>query len=377
MKERHIAINVRHLIPNKMEGIGWFTYQMIKRITENHPHIHFYFLFDSPFHPDFIFNDNITPIILYPPARHPLLIYYWNEWAVPNLLNKLMPDVYISTDGFISHRAKYKQYAVVHDVNFLVSPTFIPWSYRKLYEYFFVKHIHHAQRIATVSEFSKSEIKKYLNFPEDKIDVVYSASNLQYREVHPDELSNIKKKYTSGKNYFLYISSIHARKNVDGLIHAFNEYKRKSGSDDKLLLVGRFFWGKKKIMQLANHSAYHNDIIFTGRVDEKDILPLIKSAKAFILVSHYEGFGVPIIEAMQAGTPVITSNTTSLNEIANDAAIKVNPNDINAIADAMLQIHTQPHLVHTLIQKGKQQAEKFNWDNLAQLLWQGIEKVLN
>lgn len=375
-KKLNIAVNVRHLIPNKMEGIGWFSYQMMKRITQNHPDVHFYFLFDRSFDSQFIFSDNITPIILLPPARHPLLIYYWNEFSVPNLLNKLNPDVYVSLDGFISKRAKYKQYAVIHDLNFLVYPEYLLWGFRKLYNYFFVKHIHHTNRIATVSEFSKSEIIKYLHFPEDKIDVVFSASNLKLREIRDSEEIQIKNEYTNGKDYFIYVSSIHPRKNVTGVIKAFNLYKEKTKSEDKLVLVGRFFWGKDEVTTLVNESPFKQDIVFTGRLDDDKILVLMKFAKALLMVSHYEGFGVPVIEAMQLGTPVITSNTTSLNEIAGDAAIKVSPKNIEEIAQAMQTINDNKELVNNLIIKGKIQSQKFNWDDLSERLWQGILKTI-
>lgn len=376
MSKKTIAVNVRHLIPNKMEGIGWFSYQMMKRITTQHPDVHFYFLFDRTFPEEFIFSDNITPIILSPPARHPLLIYYWNEWLVPDLLNKLQPDVYVSLDGFISKRAKYRQYAIIHDLNFLVYPQFLTWSIKKLYDYFFVKHLHIADRIGTVSEFSKSEIIKYFHYPENKIDVVYNASNLQIREIKPDEENLIRQKYSNGLPYFLYVSSIHPRKNPDGVIKAFTEYKRKSNNSDKLIFAGRFFWKKNEVTDLIKNNPYKDDIIFTGRVDEDTKFLLMQFAKALIMVSHYEGFGVPVIEAMQVGTPVITSSTTSLNEIAGDAAIKVHPQDIHAIADAMQQINDNPELVKSLISKGFERARQFDWDKLSQQLWCGIEKIL-
>lgn len=376
MKDISIAVNVRHLIPDKMEGIGWFSYQMMKRITRSHPEVHFYFLFDRNFPDEFIFSDNITPIILSPPARHPLLIYYWNEWLVPNLLNRLNPVIYLSLDGFISKRAQYKQYAVVHDVNFIVFPQYLTWSVKKLYDYFFIKNIHNANRIATVSQFSKSEIIRYLKFPENKIDVVYSASNLKLREIQIREGDAIKNQYTDGKDYFLYVSSIHPRKNVIGIIKAFDKYKSDTNSDDKLIIAGRFFWNKKEVLNEVEKARYKKDIIFTGRVDDDTVMLLMKFARALVLVSYYEGFGVPIIEAMQLGTPVITSNTTSLNEIAADAALKVNPENTNEIAVAMKTIYNNPEIRNTLIDKGWEQSRKFSWDECANHLWEGILKLL-
>ncbi|GIV26708.1 MAG: glycosyl transferase [Bacteroidia bacterium] len=375
MKELNIAVNVRHLIPDKMEGIGWYSYQIMKRLTQQHPDVHFYFLFDRNFSDEFIFSDNITPIILTPPARHPLLIYIWNEWTVPNLLNKLKPDVYLSLDGFISKRSKYKQYAVVHDINFVVFPEHLTWSIKKLYDYFFVKHIHYANRIATVSEYSKSEIVQYLHYSEDKIDIIPNASNLKFRDILPNEEQHIKAQFTNGKNYFLYVGSIHPRKNIIGLINAFNLYKKNSLTDDKLVIVGRFFWGKREVMDVVEKSPFKNDIIFTGRLNDDTTMVLMKFAKALVMVSFYEGFGVPVIEAMQLGTPVICSNTTALNEVAGNAALKVNPQDIQEIAKGMQTISTNSEVVKNLISKGKEQAQKYNWDISANKLWDEIMKL--
>lgn len=376
MKEISIALNVRHLIPNKMEGIGWFSYQIIKRLTQQHPDVHFYFLFDRNFSDEFIFSENITPIILTPPARHPLLIYIWNEFTVPNLLNKLKPDVYVSLDGFISKRANYKQYAVVHDINFVIFPEHLTWSIKKLYNYFFVKHIHHADRIATVSEFSKSEIIQHLHYPENKIDIIPNASNLKFRTISSEEEHSIKAQFTNGKNYFLYVGSIHPRKNIVGLIEAFNQYKINTKSEDKLVLVGRFFWGKSEVENAVEKSPFKEDIVFTGRLEDDTMMVLMKFAKALVMVSFYEGFGVPVIEAMQLGTPVICSNTTALNEVAGEAALKVNPKDIQAIANAMQTINDHPEIVKTLVNKGKEQVQKFNWDISAPKLWEGIMKLV-
>ncbi len=376
MKQTSIAVNVRHLIPNKMEGIGWFSYQIMKRLTQQHPEVHFYFLFDRNFSDEFIFSENITPIILTPPARHPLLIYIWNEFTVPNLLNKLKPDVYVSLDGFISKRANYKQYAVVHDINFVIFPEHLTWSIKKLYNYFFVKHIHHADRIATVSEFSKSEIIQHLHYPENKIDIIPNASNLKFRTISSEEEHPIKAQFTNGKNYFLYVGSIHPRKNIIGLIEAFNQYKLNTSSDDKLVLLGRFFWGKSEVENAVEKSPFKEDIVFTGRLEDDTMMVLMKFAKALVMVSFYEGFGVPVIEAMQLGTPVICSNTTALNEVAGEAALKVNPKDIQAIANAMQTINDHPEIVKTLVRKGKEQAQKFNWDISAHKLWKGIIGVL-
>src|SRR6186713_1838153 len=110
-----IAVNTRFLLKDKLEGIGWFTYESMKRITQQHPEHEFIFLFDRPYSPDFIFSSNITPKALFPPARHAFLWYWWFEGSVAAFLKKNPPDLFLSTDGFLSLRAPVKQVAVIHD----------------------------------------------------------------------------------------------------------------------------------------------------------------------------------------------------------------------------------------------------------------------
>lgn len=150
-----IAVNTRLLVKNKLEGIGWFSYETLKRITTQHPEHEFYFIFDRKHSDDFIFSDNVTPIELFPQARHPFLYYLWFEFSMPRLLKKLKPDLFLSPDGYLSLKSKIKSLVVFHDLNFEHYPEDIPWLERKNYKYFFPRYAKKADRIATVSEYSK------------------------------------------------------------------------------------------------------------------------------------------------------------------------------------------------------------------------------
>ena len=134
-----IAVNTRLLIKNKLDGIGRFTHETLKRITTEHKEHHFVFLFDRDFDEEFIFSDNITPLILGPQARHPVLFYIWFEMSVGNVLNKLKPDLFLSPDGYLSLRARCKSLPVIHDINFAHYPQDLPYSVRKYYNHFFPK----------------------------------------------------------------------------------------------------------------------------------------------------------------------------------------------------------------------------------------------
>src|ERR1039457_2407091 len=158
----NIAVNTRLLIKDKLDGIGWFTYESLKRITVQHPEHSFYFIFDRKFNPEFIFSNNITPIVLYPQARHPLLFYLWFEYSLSSLLKRLNADLFLSPDGYLSLKSDTKSLAVIHDLNFEHYPNDLPFLVRKYYRYYFPKFANKATIIATVSEFSKQDnVKQY------------------------------------------------------------------------------------------------------------------------------------------------------------------------------------------------------------------------
>ena len=133
----NIAVNTRVLLKNKLEGIGWFTYETMKRITTNHPEHNFYFIFDRPYSSEFVFSNNVKPIIIGPQARHPVLFYYWFEKSIPKILNQINADIFISPDGFLSLRSQVKCIAVIHDISFMHNPHNFPFGIRNYYQYFF------------------------------------------------------------------------------------------------------------------------------------------------------------------------------------------------------------------------------------------------
>lgn len=372
-----IVVNTRLLLKDKLEGISWFTYQTLSRITKNNPDVHFIFLFDRQFDPEFIFSDNVTPMILSPQARHPFLYYAWFQFSVKSLLNKLKPDLFLSPDGFVCLGAKCKQLVVLHDINFYHHPKDLKWLTGKYYNYFFPKYAREATRIATVSEYSKADIAKNYNIGLDKIDVVYNGIHDFFRPAAEQEKHETKTKFTGGNDYFVNVGSLIPRKNVPNLIRAFALFKQQSKSNIKLVLVGSQYWGTAEINKIIAENNLKSEVIFTGRLSNEDLNLVLASATALTFVPYYEGFGIPLIEAMETQTPIIASNVTSLPEIAGDAALYVNPLNVEEIKDAMLKLYSDKELQQTLIAKGNTQKQNFSWDKSADLLWKSCLKILN
>lgn len=371
-----IVVNTRLLLKNKLEGIGWFTYESFKRITQAHPEHDFYFLFDRKFSDEFLFAENVHPIVIYPPARHPLLWMLWFEFSVPRILKKLKPDLFVSPDGYLSLQTNVPQLPVIHDINFYHRPKDLPFSSRAYYRHFFPKFANKAKRIVTVSEFSKQDICDSYYILPDKVDVVYNGANQEYRPLTPEEIEATKQKYTGGHDYFMFIGSLHPRKNVSGLLNAFDSFVSKYRTDHKVVIVGEKMFFTSELDLTYNQMRFGDDVVFTGRLDTSELKYVLGAATAMVFVPFFEGFGIPIVEAMYAGVPVIASNTTSLPEVAGDAALYVDPNDVDDIAAAMHKIESDEKLRNELIERGKRQRDKFSWDMTADRLWHSIEKCL-
>lgn len=372
-----IVVNTRLLLKNKMEGIGVHAFNVLKRITVNHPEHQFLFLFDRKYDEEFVFASNVTPVVIYPQARHPILYYCWFQYSVARTLNHAKPAVFYSPDGFLSLNTNVPSIPVIHDLNYEHYPNDLPktesWYYRHFSPLFAAK----ARRILTVSEFSKQDIVQQYKIDAAKIDVVYNGADNRYKPIGEEEKTEVRNKYTNGEPYFLYVSALHPRKNVKRLLQAFDKVRASSGLPIKLVLVGPHYFKNSEMEKIYQQMNFKNDVVFTGRLEVEELSKVMAAAFALVYVSYFEGFGIPLIEAMQADVPVIASNITSIPEIAADASLIVDPFSIDSIAEGMLKLLKDANLRQQLIEKGKQRRTFFSWDKTAELTWQSIEKVMH
>ncbi len=376
-KRKAIAVNTRFLIKNKLEGIGLFTFESLKRITRSHPEIDFYFLFDREFDSEFIFSENVKPVVLFPQARHPFFWYWWFEISVAGWLNKNKPELFISTDGYGCLKSEVSQVLVMHDLAYEHFTDNVPFLIRNYLKYFMPRYAQKAKRIATVSEFSKQDIVKRYKVSAGKIDVVYNGAKEVYKPASEDVKYKTRKKCSEGKNYFIYVGSIHPRKNVKNLLLAFEKFKTETNSDYQLIIVGRKAWNFNDVDEAHSQMNFKNEVKFLGHVPPNELGEIVASAFAMVYVSLFEGFGIPIVEAMSCEVPVITSNTTSMPEVAGDAALLVNPNSVEEISSAMKKLYEDSSVRYSLIEKGRTQIKNFSWDLTADKLWKCCSVILN
>ena len=196
-----------------------------------------------------------------------------------------------------------------------------------------------------------------------------------FQPLNEKEKQSVRQRYTDGKKYFLYVGSLHARKNLNNLILGFNAFKNTTESDAKLLIVGKIMWETKGLQAILKQCEHKDDIIFTGRKSDEELSKILASAIALSYVPFFEGFGIPIVEAYAAGVPVITSTTTCLPEIAGNGALYADPSKPDEIAIAMGKMANNQSLREQLIQNGQTINQQFSWDKTANLYWKSVEKI--
>ena len=370
-----IAVNTRLLLKDKLEGIGWVAYECLSRIVKAHPDDEFYFLFDRKPDPRFIFAENVKPVVLFPQARHPFLYIIYFEISVRRALRKIKPDVFVSTDAYLSLRSQTPQIAVFHDINFEHFPQDFPrialWHYKR----YFPKYARKAKKIITVSEFSKQDIIDNYKVEPEKIHVAYNGANEGFKPISEEEKIAIRNQYTAGNQYFMFVGSLHPRKNLARLFPAYDMFKERTGSDVKLLIVGEKRWWTESIQQAYEAMRHKDDVVFVGHLQMNELQRVTAAALASVYVSYFEGFGIPIVEAYKCDVPVITSNVTSMPEVAGDAALLVDPFNIESIASA-LELVMDENVRNSLIEKGRIRRNDFSWDTAAKQWYSVIEKVV-
>ena len=364
-----IAVNTRLLLPQYMEGIGRFCHEILSRWVSENPQVEFFFLFDRDFDNKFIYGEHVKGIKLWPPARHPFLYPIFFEWAVARFLKRQKCDIFVSMDGFNCLRSPTKTLLVIHDLAYLQHQNHTSWLSQKYYEFFVPKYLKKADKIVTVSEYSKQDLGLKLGINSQKIALVYNGVNNLYQPLDLEQKTSIKARFSGNKPYFIFVGSIHPRKNLVRQLLAFDAFKQKTGADMQFLVVGRMAWNNSELKTVIAELKYSQDIVFLGYQDS-DILPqLLGAAFALCYVSLFEGFGVPIAEAVACEIPVICGNNSSMPEVLGKAGYLVDAENVAQIATAMQTLYEQPELYARCVANARAQKNRFAWDKSAAQFW--------
>jgi glycosyltransferase involved in cell wall biosynthesis len=253
----------------------------------------------------------------------------------------------------------------VHDVTFNRYPEYFSLRDRLLFSTLFRLTMRKADKIITVSEHSKKEISHYYPKTKNKIDVTLEAASSEFSINKKNLDKQFLTQYKIHGKYILSVGNLQPRKNLIRLIQAFARINHTYDHELKLVIVGKAKWQSSKIYSIVNSLNIRDDVIFTGYVSNQDLLNLYKYASVFVYPSFYEGFGLPILEAMACGTPVIASKTSSMPEVAGTAAIFIDPYNEDQLAEAIIQVLSDPILQAVLSTSGIERASKFSWNKTA------------
>jgi glycosyltransferase involved in cell wall biosynthesis len=327
----------------------------------------FLFLYDqappAPLRPHAWITEQVTG----PPAKHPLLWKFWYDVQVPRALRKFRADVFLSPDGICSLTTSVPQVIVIHDLAYLHFPGSLPASQQRYYRSQTPRFIRKASRIITVSESSRRDILQHYPHAEGKVRVVPNAADASFIPLDWHEKEAVKNRFTAGVEYFLYAGAIHPRKNLINLLKAFSAFKKRQKTGMKLVLAGRLAWQHEAFTEALSRYKYRHDVIMTGFLPREDLRQLMGAAYALVYPSLWEGFGLPLLEAMQSGVPVLSSNTAALRETAADAAMLFDPQDPEDIGRQLTRMYIDETERSRLIERGLERARLFNWERSAAL----------
>ena len=378
----HVAVNTRFLLPGgHLEGIGRFSFETLSRLVAQHPEVTFHFLFDRAFDARYLFGPNVVPHVLHPPARHPLLFVAWFEGAVALWLARNRPAAFLSLDGFTTLATRVPRVTVMHDLAFEHFPLDVSLLQRRYYHFFMPRFARASRQLVAVSEATKADIVQTYGIAPAKIQVAYNAPAALFRPQAEAEQRETRRRFSHDKPYFLFVGALQPRKNLSHLLRAFDQFKTNSGAaavEAQLLIVGRKAWKAGPILTAYEHMRHQKAVHFTGRVADAELAGLYAAARATVYVPYFEGFGIPIVEAQASGCPVLTSNVSSMPEVAGEGgALLVDPHSIESIAAGLARLWYEADLRRQLVARGHDNLSRFSWSRSAEVLWEAIGAALN
>jgi glycosyltransferase involved in cell wall biosynthesis len=284
--------------------------------------------------------------------------------GVPLALRRANVSLFHAPHYVVSPLTRCPYVVTIHDCIHLRFPQYLPNRLAPAYARAMMRlAARRAQRILTVSNASKQDILHYLDVPADKVEVIYNA--LDARLATPpneEDIKRVRERFLLTSPFILYAGNIKPHKNIDRLIEAYSILRRRGVSGVKLLIIGDEISKYPNLRRLVHRFQLHPHVRFLGFVPEETLAALYRLASVFVFPSLYEGFGLPPLEAMAAGAPVITSNVSSLPEVVGDAALLIDPMDAGALADAMARVLGDARLAAELIRRGRERVKAFSWE---------------
>ena len=368
-----IALNGRLLVPGKLEGIGRFTLTTFRGLVARRPEDQFLLVVDRPYDELFELGPNVEVRRIHIPARRPWLIRWWFAGPLRRVLMAWKADAFVSTEGPLatSMPEDFPQMTIIHDLNFEHRPGDLPQKWASFYQRMFPRYARSAKVLGTVSEYSKLDLASSYGLQASDIRVFPNAADEAFVPASDAVRVRTQDRLAEGHPYFIYVGSFHPRKNVEGLLKAFEHYVGQGGQWH-LVMVGEAMWPGEAIASEGSDRVH-----CAGRLNDSSLVEAVSGASGMVFVPWFEGFGVPVIEAMSCGVPVIASNVTSLPEVCGEAAFElVAPGDTKAIAHAMLRLERDQAAGQEASMKGLARAKHHSWTQTVEAFDAAVEELL-
>jgi len=371
-----IAVSTGYITGGWPEAYRNLIAECFTRLAEKYPQHKFLFISDKPHDEDHTSAENIRVIVTGPQIKNSLLLQYWFNYKIPAVLRKHKADVFVCMDGICSLRTKLPQCLVLQDLSFLQQPEFFK-GYLRFYKKYTAKFLAKAGSIATLSEYSKKLVINKYKTGADKIDVIHGALDEIFKPISFEEKEKIKESYAEGKEYFLFTGNIDLRSNLINLLKAFSFFKKRQKSNMMLLIAGKEDESYEQFSNDLKTFKFRNEVKLLGYPPKEELAKITAAAYAFVYPTSYEDFATGPLQAMQCGVSVVTGNAGSLPELCGEAALYCDPADFKDIADKMMLVFKDENKAKELVNLGKIQAQRYNWDKTAGLVWQTILKAVN
>ncbi len=305
--------------------------------------------------------------------------FSWNFWTLPKYLKTNPVDIYLTqyiTPFFVPRSVKIV--TIIHDISFNFFPQFIKFSDLIFLKTLIPLSLRRADKVIGVSKFTRDELIKFYKLDAEKVDYIYNAIGDDFLNIPPslEERKAVCEKYQLPEKFFLYLGTLQPRKNIPHLIEAFNRIKDRLDGE-KLVICGNLTAHNcdKKIKETVKRHELEEDVIFPGFIAEKDKVAIFAQARAFVFPSLYEGFGIPPLEAMSQGVPVLAADIPSLREVAGEGALYASPREVENFAERLYNLNKDEELRAKLIQSGKARISFFSWEKSARQLLAIFEKM--
>ncbi len=370
-----VAINAMSVRAN-YGGIGIYTKNLIEALAHIDKKNHYLLLLNVENYHDFrIPRENFENLIVWAPFRK---YYIWEQFCLPFILKKRKIDLIHGPRAVLPLLCRIKSVVTIHDLAFLFRPDFMPFNPIRYWDIFVKRSVLKADHVIAVSENTKRDLVRSLSVPASKITVTYEGCNGNFKLISESRtLARISQKYGLPRRFILYVGTIEPRKNLNVLLFALEMLKRKHGISAKLVMVGKKGWFYSDFFNTIYKLKLQDDITLLGYVQAEDLPYIYNLADVFVYPSKYEGFGLPLLEAMACGVPVISSNTSSIPEILGDAGSLFSPDDPGQLSESILEILGNEALRAKMVLGGFRRAQLFSWQETAQRTLNIYESICN